>query len=138
MKKVISFNQAAIICLYLLSLLVMFHFAVIVGILVFDFAPVAFLWGGQMQTSEQLLYFEGASLVISVLIFLVVAVRTQKLYTPKLARIAHIATWLLCLLFLLNTLGNLLAQTSFERYFALVTGLLAFLLLRIAREKLPS
>ena len=138
MKKVISFNQAAIICLYLLSLLVLFHFAVIMGILVFEYAPVAFLWGGQMQTSEQLLYFEGASLVISALIFLVVAVRTQRLYVPKLARIARMATWLLFLLFLLNTLGNLLAQTSFERYFALVTGLLAFLLLRIAREKLPS
>jgi hypothetical protein len=38
-------------------------------------------------------------------------------------------------MFFLNTIGNLLAETTFEKFFAIATGLLTVLMLRIALEK---
>jgi hypothetical protein len=43
--------------------------------------------------------------------------------------------WVLFVFFLLNTIGNALATTTFERLFAIATGLLSLLFLRIAVEK---
>ena len=135
MKKIINFNQAILASLFLIGLLILFHLSILIGIMFFDFAPIDYLWGGQMKTVEQLFMFEIVSLLISLLFFFLVLIKSKRLNLPKLIGAAHIATWVLFVMFSLNTIGNLLAKTNFEKFFAIVTGLLAFLLLRIALEK---
>ena len=103
--------------------------------LFFDYAPIDFLWGGQMKTVEQLLKFEIVSFLISFIFFFLVIIRSKRLNLPKLIGVTRVAMWVLFVLFLLNTIGNLMATTTFERFFAIATGLLAFLLLRISLEK---
>jgi hypothetical protein len=117
------------------GLLIVFHMSIITGILFFDFAPVDYLWGGRMETSAQLLNFEWLSLLISALFFVVLLIKAGHINIPVLKRVAHMFIWLFFILFLFNTIGNLIATTTFEKFFALVTGLLAFLLLRVAIEK---
>lgn len=121
--------------LFLIGLLILFHLSIIIGIVFFDFASIEFLWGGQMQTVEQLLKFEIVSFLISFVFFLLVLIKSKRLNLPKLKGFAHVAMWVLFVIFSLNTIGNLMAKTNFEKFFAIVTGLLAFLLLRIALEK---
>jgi len=135
MKKIIPFNQAVNASLFIFGLLILFHLSIIVSILFFDFAPIEFLWGGTIKTAEELLSFEIISLLISIAFLLMVLIKAKRLNIQQLNGVARVAMWLLCALFLLNTVGNLLAKTSFEKFFAIVTGLLSFLMLRIALEK---
>jgi len=58
MKKLISFRRAIQFSLILFGLLILFHLLIIVGIVLFDYVPIDFLWGGRMETREQLLGLE--------------------------------------------------------------------------------
>jgi len=135
MKKILSFKLATQICLVLFVLLILFHFPIIIGIVIFDFVPVDFLWGGRMETKEQLLVFEIISLLIMALCFFIILIKSEKFKLPGLMRAAEIAVWFLIILFFLNTIGNVFAKTTFERFFAILTGILVILCLRLALEK---
>ncbi|MFZ1806152.1 MAG: hypothetical protein WAU36_02965 [Cyclobacteriaceae bacterium] len=135
MRSIISYRNALRITLIIAGLLVVFHLSIIMGMLLFDFAPVAYLWGGRMETPSQLLQFEIVSLLVALLFFVLVLIKSGRINLPALKGFAHVTMWLFFVLFLLNTVGNVIAKTTFEKSFALVTGLLAFLLLRIAIEK---
>ena len=123
------------ITLVIAGLLVVFHLSIILGMVIFDFAPVAYLWGGRMETSAQLLQFEIVSLVVALLFAVLLLIKAGRINFPALNGVAHVAMWLFFILFLFNTVGNVIAKTNFEKSFALITGLLAFLLWRIISEK---
>lgn len=135
MRGIINFNNAVRITLVLAGVMIVFHLSILMGILIFDFAPVDYLWGGRMETSAQLLTFELISLLISALFFVLILIKSNRINLPALNGVVHIAMWLFFILFLFNTVGNLIAKTTFEKLFALVTGLLALLVLRIVIEK---
>ena len=135
MRKIIDFNTAILASLFILSILILFHIAILTGILFFDYVPIDSLWGGKMKTVAQLLNFEIVSLLTSIIFFFLLLIRSKLLNIPKLTGIARIAMWVLFVFFLVNTIGNVLATTTFERYFAIASGALAFLFLRIAVEK---
>ena len=130
-----SFKLATQISLLIFGLFLLFHLSIILGIVILDFVPVDFLWGGRMETKEQLLGFEIFSLFIMALCFFTVLIRSDKVKFHKLMRAAVIALWVLFILFLLNTIGNIFAKTAFEKFLAIPTGILALLCLRLALEK---
>lgn len=134
MKKLISYRLATQLSIFLFGLLILFHTSVILGIAVFDYVPTDFLWGGRMETKEQLLAFEFISLLIIVLCLFIVLVRSERIRIPTLMGVAKVGLWVLFVLFFINTVGNLMAKTTFEKFFALVTALLAMLCLRMAIE----
>jgi hypothetical protein len=135
MKKILPFKTATFLSLILFGLFVFFHFLVIIGIVFFNYVPIDFLWGGRMQTREQLLVFEIISLTIMALCFFLVLVKSKRIKWPKIMGIVNLVFWLLFILFLLNTIGNIFAKTAFEKFFAIVTFILAVLSLRLAIEK---
>ena len=86
MKRIINFNQAILASLFLIGLLILFHLSILIGVILFDYAPIDFLWGGQMKTVEQLINFEMASLLVSFLFFFLVLVKSNRLNQPKLKK----------------------------------------------------
>ena len=136
MKKFISFKLAAILGQWLFGIFVLFHLSVILGILVFDYVPIDLLWGGRMETREQLLNFEVISLGMMVLCLLIVLIRTGRIRIPALLGASKAGLWILFILFMLKTVGNLLAETTFEKSFAVFTALFSVLCLRLALESL--
>lgn len=136
--KFIPFNLAVKISLIVFGMFIIFHFAIISGILFFDFVPIDYLWGGRMETQEQLLGFEFISLLVIVFCYLVVLVRSKRIFLPKLLGASRVILWILFVLFFFNTLGNIFAQTNFEKLFAIVTAVLAILCLRMALEKVDK
>ena len=134
MKKIISFKKATQLSAIILSLLSLFHLAVIIGIVFFDYVPIEFLWGGQMETKEELLQFEIISLVVNVFCVFIILIRSQFIKVSALLGFSRAVIWLLFLLFLLNTVGNLIAESTFEKFFALLTVVLSVMCLRIALE----
>lgn len=135
MKKLISFRFATNASLALFIIFTLFHLSVILGIILFDYAPVDYLWGGRMQTSEELLIFEIFSLVVQIIAIFIVLLRAGFINNPALKTSARIAIWILFVLFLLNTIGNILAETWFERFMGIITLILAVLMFRLAIEK---
>jgi len=138
MKNLLSFGQAVKWSQFLFGVVCLFHLAVIIGIVAFDYVPLDFLWGGQMDTKEELLNFEFLSLGIMILCIVVVAVRTGRINMPKLVGVSRVLLWVLTALFLLNTVGNIVAQTTFEKSFAALTAILTVLCLRMALEKVTT
>jgi hypothetical protein len=123
------------ISLILFGLSFVFHLSVITGIVFFNYVPLDALWGGRMETKEQLLVFEIISSVFLVLCILIVMIRSGMIRLPGLITASRIAFWILFALFLLNTAGNIFAETLFEKFFAILTAVLALLCLRLAMEK---
>ena len=128
--------MAANSALTVYGLFFLFHLLIILGILFFNFVPVKYLWGGQMETKEQLLVFEIISLLIQSLCIFLTLIKSKYINLPKLMSIADIGMWVLFILFLINTVGNMFAKTLFEKLaFTPVTALLSFFSLRLALEK---
>jgi hypothetical protein len=119
----------------MLGLLSLFHLAIIAGILFFDFAPVEFLWGGRLETAEELLNFEIGSLLINLVALFFTAIRAGYLKIPVLQKAAVVVMWFLFVLFFLNTIGNILAESGFEKFFTIITVILALFTLRLALKK---
>ena len=135
MKRIISFQFAAKASLVIYVIFIIFHLAVISGILFFNFVPLDYLWGGRMQNREELLSFEIISLIIQSLCLFLTLIKARFLHISQLESVAHVGMWVLFAIFLLNTVGNILAKTNFEKMFSFITGMLALLTLRLALEK---
>lgn len=138
MKKLISFKQAVKWSILAFSFMTIFHLLVVIDILFLNIVPIEFLWGGHMETSTELLKFEFISILITIICILIVLIRTKKIKKTNTISIvvSRVGLWLMTLLFLLNILGNLIAKTTFEKLFSVITIVLAFLCFRMAIEPL--
>ena len=132
MKRIISFGAAAKICLILFIMLCVFHISILAGILFFDYVPLAYLWGGKLTTEQELLNFEVVSLFTALLCVVVVVFRAQYVVMPKLIGFSRVACAVLSVLFFLNTLGNILANSVFEKWMGVLTFIITLLCLRLA------
>jgi hypothetical protein len=115
-------NYIIKILLGLQSVILLFHLLVVLQII-----PFHLVWGGRLQNAADMYIMESVSIVVNVIFMVVLYLRLRKFQH----RIIPITLWLFFIIFLLNTIGNLLAVTAFERGFALVTFVLALLLLII-------
>jgi hypothetical protein len=136
-SKVITYQQATRWSVFLFSFFAVFHFSIIIGIIFFNYVPIDYLWGGRMQTKEELLVFEIISMTIMGICLWVVLVHAGKIKMPRLRGFVTVVLWILVVLFVLNTAGNIVAKTTFEKFFTIVTAISAILCLRMAIEK-PS
>ena len=132
MKKLISAKLAANILLTVITLLLIFHVLIILGIL-----PYSIIWGGQIDGSqENLILLELIAIIILILFMIVIASKIGYSGILKSEKIATIGMWILFAYFLLNTLGNIASDVPLENYvFAPLTIILALLSLRLAIEK---
>jgi len=134
MKNIISFKRASQISLVLFGIMALAHFCLIIGIVFFDYVRLDILWGGRMETKEQLLVFEIVSFCVTLFCIFVVLVQSERLKAKWFQTASRISLWILFVLFLLNTVGNIIAKSSIEKSFAIITLLLAFLCLRMAMK----
>lgn len=110
------------------GLFVLFHLLVIVGIV-----PDAIVWGGRVKDRQKLVAMEVVSLSTILLTGAVGFVRALQLAQGEVFLLTTILSWLFFAVFVLNTIGNLLAKTAVERVaFTPVTLILAYIFLRLA------
>ena len=118
----ISYKNAIRLLMGILSLIIVFHVLILLKVIPFDIA-----WGGRLKSEKEMYIFESVSIVLNLLLLWLIALKAKDLKRKAI----DIILWIFVGLFSLNTVGNLLAQTTFEKYFSIVTLLLALLLLRI-------
>ncbi len=125
---------ATIGLLLILSLVILFHLLVITGVV-----PFQIVWGGRLKDTAQMLVFETVSILLNLLMLLVVGIQAGLVKVSLNRKILTIAFWLMGVLFLINTVGNLVSLNALEQIvFTPVTLLLALFSFRLAISRYPS
>ncbi len=107
------------------SLIIIFHLLVITSVI-----PSDIVWGSRLSSQDQLILFESISIVLNVVFLIVIFIRMGVLKMNISKKLINGFLWAMMVLFLLNTLGNLASESSFEKLaFTPVTLILSICLL---------
>lgn len=131
MKKRYSERIQISIFLFLLIAVIVFHSFVLLGII-----PFEIIWGGKLKNHSEMISLERISLFITILMLMVGLMRAKIITIGNHPVKISVLLYTMSLLFSMNTIGNLLADTNFEKFvFAPITVLLALLSWQLARTK---
>ncbi|MDZ7369821.1 MAG: hypothetical protein ONB12_01470 [candidate division KSB1 bacterium] len=131
MKKIISAKSAGNILLIIFSALIVFHILVLTGLV-----PADIVWGGRVNTLQiTWRVFEFISLVFTILFAIIVAIKFGYIKPTRFGSAVTVFLWLMFAFLLLNTLGNLTAESLQEKLiFTPITIIASLLVLRLAVE----
>ena len=118
------------ILLGLLTTVILFHISVIVKVIPYEIA-----WGGRLENDSEMYVFEAISILINLFLGLVLLVKGDYIKYHLRDKAIDIILWIFLALFTLNTIGNILAKTIFEKSFAVLTLAFAILILKILKTK---
>lgn len=134
MRSLFSILLARTILLITFFAVIAFHLLIIGGVI-----PYNVVWGGLLRSEGEMLQFEAISIFVNLLFLLVVAVHAEIIKIRLHPLVLRIALWVMCILFFLNTIGNLLSANKFEQLvFTPVTLVLALCCLRLVLAKRSS
>jgi membrane protease YdiL (CAAX protease family) len=127
-------SQVAVkVMLGLLSMVILFHLLIII-----EMVPYKIAWGGKLQTDGQMYVFEGFSILINLFLLFILLIKGKYIKPQLSERTIKIVLWIFLILFILNTIGNLFANTHLERIFALLTLIFSFLIWIVLRPKVVN
>jgi hypothetical protein len=95
---------------------ILFHILILLKII-----PYEITWGGKLKTDEEMYVFETFSILVN---FFFIFVLLQKgVFIKQLLgkKTVAIILWIFFAIFVLNTIGNLFAKTTFEKGFTILT-----------------
>lgn len=124
-------KKAIIILIIFFSLSIVFHIGVIAGIV-----PDSIVWGGNAKSKNEIYKLETVSIVLNLLFLLFALVLNNTIKIQLHTFIKKTLLWLMSALFILNTIGNLLAKSKLETIlFTPITLLLSTTCLYLAIKK---
>ena len=127
--RIIPKQKTAIrIMTWSIGFIFIFHVLVLLRIV-----PYAVVWGGRLTSDIEMYVFEFISIGMNLLLFMALRIIAEPEKTALPIRLVNGVLWLFLSIFVLNTIGNLLAQTAIEKAFALLTLAFASLLWIILR-----
>jgi hypothetical protein len=130
MNKFISLRIATNGLLIIFSLNIIFHVVVLMG-----FVPIDMVWGGRLTSQAELVVFEIVSITINVIMLIVVLIYAGIVKNSINRTAIKVVMWIMFLLFVANTIGNINEVSEWERYiFTPITLLLALFSLRLANS----
>ncbi|MCD4746473.1 MAG: hypothetical protein K8R58_09250 [Bacteroidales bacterium] len=131
MKKLLSVKLAGNTLLIYLALLEVFHVLVLLKIL-----PSEMVWGGQIKNAFFLVFFESFAIILTLLFAIIIAIKIDYIKIKRLKRFANIGVWVMLVYFILNIIGNLTSEVTFEKLiFTPITVLLTIFAFILAIKK---
>lgn len=104
------------IMLWMLIAVILFHLSIVLKIV-----PYEITWGGRLKTDAEMYFFEIISILINLFLSAILLIKGKYISEFIPMKIINITLWVFLVLFGLNTIGNIFAKTSFEKFFALWT-----------------
>lgn len=111
-------------------LVMLMHLLILLSII-----PYQYTWGGRLKTDSEMYVFEAVSLLINAFFIFVLLQKSERIRPFLSAKTINLVLWVFFILFALNTIGNIVAKTMFEKMFAIITLYNAFCLWKIIRSK---
>ncbi|MBX7241397.1 MAG: hypothetical protein K1X92_06580 [Bacteroidia bacterium] len=109
---------------------IIFHLLILIRLI-----PYEITWGGRLKTVEEMYVFEGVSILINSFYVFILLQKGDFISLFLSKKTITFILWIFFAVFTLNTVGNLLARTTFEKLFAILTLVNAFLIWRINTTK---
>ncbi|MFT5723235.1 MAG: hypothetical protein ACI9JN_000344 [Bacteroidia bacterium] len=127
----ISIPFAVKTLLLISTIALVFHIFILTGLI-----PYQYVWGGRLESKDQMIQFESVSLIVNVFIIIIVAMKGAYLKPALPNKLVRVFLWIFTIMFGLNTIGNLVSLNSLEAIIATpITLVLAIMLLRLAVHK---
>jgi uncharacterized membrane protein len=121
------------ITLTIVIAVILFHVCILFGIVPYDIT-----WGGRLKSDEEMYVFESISIAINLLLGSVLLIKGNYIKPIIRLRIVNVILWIFFVLFALNTVGNLFAETTLEKSFSVLTLALSVLIWIILKAKHES
>ena len=130
MIKRINIELAVNTILIIAVLVFVFHILIISGVI-----PYQYVWGGRLESNEQMLRFESISMIINLFIIFIISIKGSYIRPYISSKVIKVFLWIFSILFGLNTIGNFLSLNSLEAIVSTpITFILALMFLRLATE----
>jgi len=126
-------RKAIKMMLGLLFAVLIFHLLIIMQII-----PYEITWGGRLKSEQEMYVFESISIIINLLLGFVLLMQGDYIKRYFKQIVINIILWFFLVLFILNTIGNMLAKTYFEKSFAVFTLTFAILIVILLKNKTPD
>ena len=118
----------------LFSLTILFHMFILLQVI-----PYQNVWGGRLQSLKEMYRFEFFSIGLNLCFLMIILVKAGILKSKIPARMLTLTLWVMCIFFLLNTIGNALSSSRFESWiFTPLTCFISLFCLVLARSKPES
>ena len=114
----------------LLLTVILFHICIILKIIPYDIA-----WGGRLTNDAEMYVFETTSILINIFLSIILLMKDNIIKYKFSDKIIKIILWTFFVIFVLNTIGNIFAKTTFEKFFSILTGISAVLIWNIVKKK---
>ena len=115
-------KHAIRLMLWLLVGIIGFHLCILLIII-----PYEITWGGRLSNDKEMYVFESISIIINLFLGIVLLIKGNYIRVIMPIKVINVILWIFLFLFALNTIGNILAKTYFEKFFSIIT--LAFVYL---------
>ena len=116
------------ILLWLIAAVTLFHLTILIKII-----PYEITWGGKLKNDAEMYLFESISILINLFLGYVLLIKGEFVSKLISTKVVNIILWVFLFIFGLNTLGNILAETLFEKSLSLLTLVFTFLLWNILK-----
>lgn len=118
------------ILIWLIATVTLFHLAIITKII-----PYEVTWAGKINNDAEMYVFESISILINLFLGFTLLIKGDYVLSFQTTRVVDIILWIFLLVFGLNTIGNLFAETLFEKSLSLLTLIFTYLIWVILKKK---
>ena len=119
--------------LWLLTAVILFHLSILLKIV-----PYEITWGGRLKSDEDMYVFETVSIAINLLMCMMLLIKGDYIKAFIPIKVVNVFLWIFLVLFALNTVGNVFAETNFEKFFSILTlasSVLIWIILRRSKTE---
>ena len=109
--------------LWLIGVIILLHSAILMKII-----PYNITWGGRLENDIEMYVFEIMSILINLFLVVLLLLRGRYLSCFIPMKVVNILLWAFLFLFGINTLGNIFAETTFEKSLSLLTLIFTYLI----------
>ena len=128
--NIMSSSAAIKMLLCLLTAIVLFHISIIVKLM-----PFEFIWGGELTNDCEMYTFECISVVVYLMLIPLLLIKGKYIKEIIPQQFINVILWSFFTAFGLSTLGNILSETRFERYFSILTLACSYLIWVILKRE---
>ncbi|MDA8972718.1 hypothetical protein OAG16_02295 [Saprospiraceae bacterium] len=109
--------------LRLIGAVILFHLAILLKII-----PYKVTWGGRLENDIEMFVFEMMSVLINLFLAVLLLIKGKDLSCFIPMKVVNIILWVFLFLFGINTVGNIVAKTLFEKSLSLLTLIFTYLI----------
>ena len=129
-NRIMNSRTSIKIILLIVGAVTIFHLSIL-----FKVIPYEITWGGRLKTDSEMYVFTLVSIAINLLLGTTLLIKGD--YVKKIIRleVVNLILWIFLILFGLNTIGNLFAETIFEKSLSILTLALSILIYIVLKAK---